>query len=79
MLTKDAQLDVEITKGSIKFQTHSARLILYNLKQNESQTQNTNFLLRNEPGAVSTYVANCNNKIEANYLAVLCGIESQVT
>ena len=68
---------MEITKGSIKIQIHSVRLTLYNLKSNESRTQNSNFLLCNEPGAVSTYVANRNNERDAHYLAVLGYIKSR--
>jgi len=44
---------------------------LQNLKQNESRTRNSNFLLRNETGAVSMHVANFNNNSETQYLSAL--------
>jgi len=63
------QLDEHITKGSIKFQTHPARITLYNLTPNESRTQNSNFLLSNEPRAVSTFAPNFTTISEAICLA----------
>jgi len=41
------------------------------MKPNKYRTHDSKFLLYKEPGAVSVYVANCNNKSEADYLAAL--------
>jgi len=49
------------------------------MKPNKSRTHNSNVRLCKEPRAVSTYVANCNNKSEADYLAALVCTESRGT
>jgi len=56
--------------------TKSAQLALYKLKPNKPRTHNSDFLLRNEHGAVSTYVTKFSNKSEANYLKAQVNIES---
>jgi len=42
-------------------------------------THNSDFLVCKEPKTFSTYVANCNNKSEANYLVALGYTESRFT